>query len=191
MKLDLQDREYAKYVFFKVIDTNVRLGTLCTYNLTNVDAKYEVLEDMSMYDIIVKEKKELQIRDFLLGVKHEGVKLLTATESGGSKHSKDVIVIVNPHAKLIACKQIIQECRKKVTIKRETEYKTLFSLHKEIIETKYSIELKQFMKNTMAEPGAFKKNNFRKKYKDYTSVLKAKVKKVVVEIENKKESSKE
>ena len=80
MKLDLQDREYAKYVFFKVIDTNVRLGTLCTYNLTNVDAKYEVLEDMSTHNMIAKVRKDLWMRDFLLGVKYEGVKLFATIE---------------------------------------------------------------------------------------------------------------
>jgi len=37
---------------------------------------------------------------------------------------------------------------------------------------KYNKDLKEFIKNNMAEPGAIKVNNFKKKYKDYVSALK-------------------
>ena len=102
----------------------MRLGTLHTNNLTNADVKYEILEDMIIHNVIAKEKKELWMRDFLLRVKYEGVKLFTNTEYRGGKYSKDIIVIVNPCTKLITHKWIAQEYGKKVTIKRETEYKT-------------------------------------------------------------------
>ena len=58
----------------------MRFRILYSNNLIIADAKYEVLEDMIACDIIMQDKKDLQMRDFLLGVKHEGVKLLTTAE---------------------------------------------------------------------------------------------------------------
>ena len=72
-----------------------------------------------------------------------------------------------------------------MTINRETDYKTTYPLYQDRIEIQYSIKFKEFVKNIIVELGAFKKNNFEKKYKDYASVLKSEVNEVVVEIGSK------
>ena len=44
------------------------------------------------------------MRDYLLEVKVDNVHLFAAVEQGGGKHSKDIIVIVVPRAKMLARK---------------------------------------------------------------------------------------
>ena len=44
------------------------------------------------------------MREYLLGLKIDNIKLFLAIEQGGGKHSKDVIVIVLSKAKMIARK---------------------------------------------------------------------------------------
>ena len=54
MKLEFWDRENTRYTSFKVIDTNVYLGTFHLNNLINIDTKYKVLENMNVHNMIVE-----------------------------------------------------------------------------------------------------------------------------------------
>ena len=90
---------------FKGTNPKIRLGILYTNNLFNSDAKFEVLEGVNMIDIIKKKNdKDYWLRDYLLEVKVDNVHLFIAVEQGGGKHSKDAIIIVAPHAKMLARK---------------------------------------------------------------------------------------
>ena len=53
IEVDFWDRESIKHMLFKVTDANIRWGTLYSNNLACIDAKYEVLEDMNIHNIIV------------------------------------------------------------------------------------------------------------------------------------------
>ena len=44
-------------MYFKIIDLNVRLGILHSNNLIDVNAKYEVLEGVSVIDIAIYNTK--------------------------------------------------------------------------------------------------------------------------------------
>ena len=48
---------YTKYISFKEIDSNLRLGIFHTNNIRNIEGKFEVLENISIIDL-VKIKKE-------------------------------------------------------------------------------------------------------------------------------------
>ena len=42
------DEENTKYVSFKEMDADVKLGLLCSNNITNCEVKYEVLDDLDI-----------------------------------------------------------------------------------------------------------------------------------------------
>ena len=45
-------------------------------NLTNVDAKFEILEEVNIIDMIDNKKTKYWLRDFLLQIKVENTKFL-------------------------------------------------------------------------------------------------------------------
>ena len=77
---NLWDRDYTKYVSFKVTDPNVRLGMIHSNNLIDINAKYEVLEGVSVIDIAIYNTQRYWLRDFLLKVKVNIIKLFAAVE---------------------------------------------------------------------------------------------------------------
>ena len=77
---NLWDGDYTKYVSFKTIDLNVRLGMLHSNNLIDVNAKYKVLEGVSIINIAIYNTKRYWLRDFLLKVKVNNIKLFTTVE---------------------------------------------------------------------------------------------------------------
>ena len=75
------DRDYTIYMLFRGTDVKTRLGMLHTNNLFNSDAKFEILESISIYNIIKQqENKDFLLRDYLLEVKMENTKLFVAAE---------------------------------------------------------------------------------------------------------------
>ena len=62
------------------------------------------------------------MRDFLLKVKVNDIKLFVAVEQGGEKHKNNIIVIVNYRAKILVRKWIIEEYRKSLRVQWESNY---------------------------------------------------------------------
>ena len=52
MDIEFWDSNNIRHLLFKEIDTNNRLGTLYSNNLENTDAKWKVLENMSINDVV-------------------------------------------------------------------------------------------------------------------------------------------
>ena len=73
---------------------------------------------------------------------------------------------------MIARKWIVEEYGVIVKVQREVEYKISFLPFINLVENRYNAELKDFVQKSLEVPGALKKNNFGRKYKDYTSALK-------------------
>ena len=47
----------------------MRLGSLYANNVSNIEAKYEILEDLSVSQIIIIKKKRVYVNDYLLSLK--------------------------------------------------------------------------------------------------------------------------
>ena len=84
------------------------------------------------------------------------------------------MTIISLCAKIQARKWIVEQYGKIIKIDRNCEYQMSFPLFIEKTNDKYNTELKQFIQRSFEQPGVLKVNNFRKKYKDYTSTLKNK-----------------
>jgi len=52
MNIEFWDSNNIRHLLFKETDTNNRLGTLYSNNLENTDAKWKVLENMSINDVV-------------------------------------------------------------------------------------------------------------------------------------------
>ena len=52
MKEVLWDKDYARYVSFKRMDLSIQLRMIYSNNMTNIDAKFIVLEGVNIIDII-------------------------------------------------------------------------------------------------------------------------------------------
>ena len=80
MNNSLQDSDYTKYVSFKNIDPKVQLGMLYSNNLVEVKEKYEVLEGVSVINVAIIQRKIYWLRDYLLRVKVNNIRLFAAVE---------------------------------------------------------------------------------------------------------------
>jgi len=100
MKEVMWDGKYTYYMLIKRSNTILRLGMLHVNNLFQNEAKFEVLEGLSVFDIVLIKIEKHWVCKYLLGLKIDNVRLFIAMEQGGGKHSKNVIVIVSPKAKM-------------------------------------------------------------------------------------------
>ena len=71
MVLKLQNRSHTRYVSFKGTSANDRLGALHANNMININgkAKYKVLEDVSVNQIITVGGSRVWMKDYLLSLK--------------------------------------------------------------------------------------------------------------------------
>ena len=68
MEMKLWNRTHTKYISFKRIDSKVKLGTLHFNNMKNVEARYEVLENMNVMDNVMVGYETHNVKDYLLGL---------------------------------------------------------------------------------------------------------------------------
>ena len=59
-------------------------------NLTNVDAKFEILEEVNIIDMIDNKKTKYWLRDFLLQIKVENTKFLQQQ----NKEEVNIVIIL-------------------------------------------------------------------------------------------------
>ena len=82
MALKLWDRSYTRYVLFKETSVNDRLGTLYANNIININskAKYKVLEDVSINQIVIVDGSRVWMKDYLLSLKEGSNHLFLSVE---------------------------------------------------------------------------------------------------------------
>ena len=66
----------------------------------NSKAKYEVLEDVSINQIITVDRSRILMKDYLLSLKEGSNCLFSSTEQDSGKYSSDILVIIVPRQKL-------------------------------------------------------------------------------------------
>ena len=76
----MQDGNHIKNELFREINANVRLGTLYSNNLRNIDAKFKVLIDVNVNDIVEVVEKYYWLKDYLLEVKIDSINLFIIAE---------------------------------------------------------------------------------------------------------------
>ena len=73
-------RENTYYISFKGLDTIIRLRMLHSNNMVQSKAKFEVLEGLNVFDVISINEEKYWLREYLLGLKVDNVKLFIAVE---------------------------------------------------------------------------------------------------------------
>ena len=102
MEMKLWNGTHTKYISFKRTDRKVKLGTLHFNNMKNVEARYEVLENMNVLDNVMVGCETHNVKDYLLGLEVEDTRLFTAVEQGSGKMRDSMLVMVVPKAKVAA-----------------------------------------------------------------------------------------
>ena len=97
--LNLWDNKYTRYVSFKETSTKTRLGALYTYNMINIKLKFEILEDISVNQLVIVKGEMYWLKDYLLSLKNSPNHLFLGTKQNIDKYSKDIFIIIAPNKK--------------------------------------------------------------------------------------------
>ena len=82
MELKLWNVNHTKHVSYKRTNSKVKLGTLHFNNMKNVEARYEELENIVMMDNLTVGNLTQNMKDYLLDLKVDDMRLFTAIEQG-------------------------------------------------------------------------------------------------------------
>lgn len=151
-----------RYVSFKESSINERRILLHRNELINLPAKYETLKDVNVMDKhYMNADLNRNLRDDLLEVVYEGVRLFRIVEQGSSAYSNDIFVLFSPTVKPLVHKWLRQEYRTTFRVHNNVNHDT--SLPPEIMEE--SEYLKQLRAAAVPDFTAeeLKVNNFDKK----------------------------
>ena len=80
MEIKLWNGTYTKHISFKWTDNKVKLGNLHFNNVKNVEARYEVLEEINVMDNFIVGEEMQTMKDHLLSLIVEDKKLHVAIE---------------------------------------------------------------------------------------------------------------
>ena len=94
--------KHSRYMSFKGTDTNNRIGYLHLNKITNVKAKYNILERVSIIDEVYYKGKKGELCDFLLEIKNGTILLFIRVEQGSGRHKNNVLVISIPRNRMEA-----------------------------------------------------------------------------------------
>ena len=117
MELKFWNGNHSNNVSFKRVDSKVKLGSLHFNNTKNLEARYELSDDIQVMDKFIVRNETHNEKDYLLDLKLDNMRLFIATEQGGGKMSENVMVIVFPKAKVAAMKWISTMCGREIQVK--------------------------------------------------------------------------
>ena len=140
--MKFQNGNHTKYISFKKTNTQIKLGILYSNNLRNIELEYEIFKDLDINNTVQVRGKEYNIKDYLLELEVDKVKLFIVVEQGGGKMSKYIMVVVSLKAKIIVRKWVSEIYRTVVKIKNRNFYKTLFLLCQALEKSEYEEKLK-------------------------------------------------
>ena len=117
MKIKIWNGNHENYISFKRIENKLKLRTLYFNNVKNAEARHEVLEDTHAMDNFALVNETKNVKDYLLALIVEDMKLFSAFEQGSGEMSDSLIVIVVPKDKVAASNWMSALCRKEVKVK--------------------------------------------------------------------------
>jgi len=85
--------KHGQYMSFKGMEANNRIGCLHLNEITNVKAKFDILEGVQITDKVTHKGQKSKLRDFLLEIKSGTTPLFIRVEQGLGRHKNDVLVI--------------------------------------------------------------------------------------------------
>ena len=105
----LWDGNHTQYISFKETNENIQFRALYTNNIVNIKTKFEILEDVSVNQLVTVDRERFLLKGYLISLKSESNNLFIGAEQGMGKHSKDAFVIIAPNQKLQAMKWTTKE----------------------------------------------------------------------------------
>jgi len=104
---DLQDMEirngkYFHYILFKYSSSEIKLGSLYINDVSNMEVRYEFIEDTTIDDLVEFKGKQETIRDALLSVKYNNHPLFTIVEQEVEKFKYRVYMLMIPRLRSVA-----------------------------------------------------------------------------------------
>ena len=76
----VRNGKHGRYVSFKGIDSNNRIGCLHLNEMTNIQAKFDILERVNDSDEVEYKENKGELRDFLLDIKNGSIPLFIRVE---------------------------------------------------------------------------------------------------------------
>ena len=104
IEMNLWEGNHTRYVLFKATNADIRLGALYTNNMVNIRDKYEILENVSVNQLVTVDGEMIWLKEYLLGLKAGENSIFLEAKQGWGKYSSDVFVIIAPNQNLQAMK---------------------------------------------------------------------------------------
>ena len=67
--MSLWEGNHTRYVSFKATNADIRLEVLYANNIVNIRDKYEILENVSVNQLVTVDREMIWLKDYLLGLK--------------------------------------------------------------------------------------------------------------------------
>ena len=100
MEMSFSTNSYTKYISFKHMSPETRMGYLYANNCQNAKGNYEILYNMDMNKIINIDDKWRFLKDYLIDVMINNTTLIIlGMEQRTGKYTADVFVIFSPQIK--------------------------------------------------------------------------------------------
>ena len=104
MEKNLWEGDHTRYISFKATNANIRLRALHANNIVNIRDKYEILDNISVNQLVTVSRETIWLKDYLLGLKAGVDSIFLGAEQGSAKHSSNVFVIIAPTK--VACHEM-------------------------------------------------------------------------------------
>ena len=94
--------KHSCYMSFKGIDLNNRVGWLHLNDMTNVQVKFDILENTNAKEISNYKRNKYQIHNLLLEVKIVKTPIFIGIEQGSEKYQSSTLVITTVRIRVVA-----------------------------------------------------------------------------------------
>ena len=155
---------------YRLSTANQRLAAMHSNEMINIKSRFETLHQVRLHDKVAYEENVCALKDLLLTVEDQGMKLFLAAEQGSGKHDGDVNVILNPKVKGSSRKWLI-ETYPIISFDYQCSKCTSVNVEKYVAKEKYDNDLKEFLKPILQQKDALKVKGYGKKFKTYAQVV--------------------
>ena len=162
--------KHFKHVSCRLSAPKQRLAAMHSNEMINIKSRFETLCQVSLHDKVVYEENVCALKDLLLSVEDQGIKLFLAAEKGSGKHDGDANVILNPKVKGSSRKWLIEkypimsfdyQCSKRASV----------NVEKYVAKERHDNDLKEFLQPILQQKDALKVKGHGKKLKTYAQVV--------------------
>ena len=95
--LKFSRKDYIKYVLFRSMSSDDRLGIVHMNNCWNMKMKYNIMKDVSVTEFVTIDNKFIMVQDYLREQIHNGKPLFIEVEQGACINVGNVFIMSYPH----------------------------------------------------------------------------------------------